>query len=322
MSELLDAPGADPVGDDLRCSPWTAAQGVDPVGSAGTYDRFLLVEAPLPWPRDVSGIPVLAAAAAADPRTRVLAVVPGAGGSLESVAVTDWRRETANHFGGTDHRVPPDGVEALLADLVAHPDAAHPTAVGPAPPELLVCGHGKRDRCCGRWGTLLQTELAASLPALCGIDGVRVRRCSHTGGHRFAPTGVSLPDGRLWAHLDVDLAAGVMARTAAPTALRSHYRGSCALDMWGQAVERTLFEEIGWAWLAHDLTAVTTEVADDRRSANVALEWAGPDGAGIVTADVVVRRDVPVLVCGEPPEAAKGTSPELEIRSIVGLSRR
>lgn len=308
--------------DDLRCAPWTRAHGVDPVGSAGTYDRFLLVEAPLPWPKDVSAIPALAAAAAADPLVRVLAVVPEAGGARDGVAVTDWRRVTANRFAGTDHRVAPDDVAVVLAALLEHPDAPHPTVVGEAPPELLVCGHGRRDRCCGRWGTLLQTELAASLPALCGVDGVRVRRCSHTGGHRFAPTGVSLPDGRLWAHLDADLSAGVMARTAEPAALRAHYRGSTALDMWGQAVERQVFEAVGWPWLDEDLVVAGTEVGDDGRSARVHLEWAGPSGGGSVTADVVVQRDVPVLVCGEPAEAATKTSPELAVTRMTGFFPR
>ena len=328
MADLADltVTAASGAGDDLRCSPWTRAAGVDPIGTAGTHDRFLLVESPLPWPSDVSEIPALAAAAGADRRVRVLAVVPGGGGAGGEVSVTDWCRVTANRFVGTDHRVAADDTEALLATLLVDPAGSPGTVVGDAPPEVLVCGHGRRDRCCGRWGTLLQTELAAALPGLlpapdptAAAPVVRVRRCSHTGGHRFAPTAVTLPDGRFWAHLDVDLTAGIVGRTLDPRALRRHYRGTTALDMWAQAVERELLVAAGWTWLEADLTDARTVVADDRRRAEVHLGFTHPAGDGSITATVEVVRDVPVLVCGEPPEVATKSCPELAVvaRTVV-----
>src|SRR6188768_3993509 len=87
----------------LRCAPWTREQHVDPIGSAGTYDTFFLVETPQPWPNDVSEIPALAAAAARDERTRVLAVVP-VGEASGRVRVVHWRRGPDGRFAGLDHR--------------------------------------------------------------------------------------------------------------------------------------------------------------------------------------------------------------------------
>src|SRR5687767_12417458 len=75
-----------------RCSPWTEAQGVDPIGSAGDYDTFIVVEVPLPWPKDISEIPELAAAASARVRTRVQAVRPDAARDPERRLVTVWHR--------------------------------------------------------------------------------------------------------------------------------------------------------------------------------------------------------------------------------------
>ena len=43
----------------LACSDWARSQGLDPVGNAGHYEGFLLVEQPLPWPFDVSTVPEL-----------------------------------------------------------------------------------------------------------------------------------------------------------------------------------------------------------------------------------------------------------------------
>jgi hypothetical protein len=84
-----------------------------------------------------------------------------------------------------------------------------------------------------------------------------------------------------------------------------------ALDPWAQVVERELFARMGWAWLDHQIREVRTEVADGGRAARVHLAWTGPDGtAGSGDAEVEVTRILPVLVCGEPPEAAKKVSPE------------
>jgi hypothetical protein len=302
------------VAEDFRCAPWTQRSGVDPVGSASPFDALLLVEWPLPWPKDVSEIAELAEAAA-DPRAMVMVVVPQQVDDLGTTRVVHHRRVATHRFAGVDHVVPHADVPALLAALLddALGDSSdRASAVGEAPPEVLVCGHGRRDPCCGRWGTLLHAELAAHRPE------VRVWRCSHTGGHRFAPTAITLPIGRAWAWADADLITGVVDRSAEVVDLVPHDRGSVALQMWAQPVERALFEQQGWAWLDAEVVDVAVDVADDGRAAHVELGWRMPDGAAwSAIADVAVTRVVPVLVCGEPPEAAKKSSLELEVTSLV-----
>jgi hypothetical protein len=201
-------------------------------------------------------------------------------------------------------------VAALLEDL----DAAHldwPSSVGEAPAEVLVCAHGRRDPCCGRFGTLLEMELEA------GGHGIRVARCSHTGGHRYAPTAITLPEGRAWAYADAPLLLDLVARRGALSTVLAHDRGNLALDPWAQVVERAVFEEIGWSWLDHEVTSVVQTVADDDRSAEVTLRWRAPGGGtGTAVAEVEVARVLPVLVCGSPPEQATKSSPELVLRSI------
>jgi hypothetical protein len=151
-------------------------------------------------------------------------------------------------------------------------------------------------------------ELASRWP------DVRVWRCSHTGGHRFAPTAIT---GRAWAFVDAPLLEGVLRRRADLTELAPHDRGTTGLGMWAQVVERALFEHHGWAWLDHDVTSCTTAVDDDGQHAEVALEWRAPDGStsGAV-GQVEITRVLPVLVCGEPPERAKKTSPELRLTRL------
>jgi hypothetical protein len=307
-----DASSGDPA---FRCAPWTRAQGVDPIGSAGSFDQLLLVEWPLPWPADVGEIAALASAAA-DPRARLMTVVPRLDGAGADglVRVVHRRRAGTHRLVGVDHRLPAGDVPALLLALLDAPGREQhdwPTVVGDAPPEVLVCGHGRRDPCCGRWGTLLHAALAAH------PSDVRVWRCSHTGGHRFAPTAITLPDGRAWAYVDEALIEGILTRRAPVATLVPHDRGCLALDPWAQVVERALFEQVGWTWLDGDVTAVRTEPAADGQSARVRLEWRTDEGTtGRADATVEVTRTLPVLVCGSPPEAAKKSSPELALRRL------
>ena len=293
----------------LRCSPWTRAQGVDPVGSAAVFDAMVLVEWPLPWPRDVSEIPALAEACAL-PGVRVMTVLPRHDESSDGrLRVVHRRRTTSNHLDGIDHRVRIGEIPDLLASIIADPLAdtrGLPSAVGDSPPEVLVCGHGKRDACCGRWGTLMHVELAARW------QGTRVSRCSHTGGHRFAPTAITLPDGRAWAYVEPDLLDEVVGRRGDIGRLLAHDRGNSAMEPWAQIVERALFAEHGWSWLDQHVDTAHIEVAADGRSAVVTLGWR----SGRATGRVDVARVLPVLVCGEGPESATKTSPEYRLVSL------
>jgi hypothetical protein len=49
---------------------------------------------------------------------------------------------------------------------------------------VLVCTHGRRDRCCARYGLVIFDEMIAA--AAHTGQAVRIWQCSHVGGHRFA----------------------------------------------------------------------------------------------------------------------------------------
>ncbi len=308
MTELAEPPAV-PHDPQFRCAVWTQAQSVDPIGSAESFDAMILVEWPLPWPHDVSEIPALATAARA-PGVRVMAVVPQHDHTGDGLRrVVHRRRVRTNELVGVDHRVPAAQIPALLDSLIEDPlrdSGGWITAVGEAPPEVLVCAHGRRDTCCGRWGTLLHIELEAR------GSGARVWRCSHTGGHRFAPTAITLPEGRAWAAVDADLLEGVVTRTAKIEDLAAHDRGTTGLGMWAQVVERALFSQHGWGWLTTNITRAETTVAPHQQHATVTLEWDGARAVG----EVEVTRTLPVLVCGSPPELAQKSAPELRLTSL------
>lgn len=74
-------------------------------------------------------------------------------------------------------------------------------------PVLLVCTNAKRDVCCAVRGRPLAADAAEALPG-------QVWECSHTGGHRFAPTAVVLPHGQTLGRLTVELAVDAVRAAA------------------------------------------------------------------------------------------------------------
>ena len=75
-------------------------------------------------------------------------------------------------------------------------------------------------------------------------------RTSHTGGHRFAPTALILPQGQYWAYLDEGSLRSILDQSGDPAELAGQYRGSAACGSGAeQAAEREAFVRHGWEWL-------------------------------------------------------------------------
>ena len=89
-------------------------------------------------------------------------------------------------------------------------------------PVLLVCTNSRRDVCCAVRGRPVALESSSRRPG-------QVWECSHTGGHRFAPTGVILPHGQTLARLSP---------ASAVAALDSAARGELPAELWGVAHDR------------------------------------------------------------------------------------
>jgi len=170
---------------------------------------------------------------------------------------------------------------------------------------VLICAHGARDRCCGGPGTRLAVETRAALAE------VRVRRTSHLGGHRFAPTALTLPDGRMWAYLDAVALVGIVRRTMPSPEAREFYRGNVGLDGWSQVVEGALLADSGWDCVDFEEVTSTVDVDGDR--AAVVLSWHTATVTDERSAEVEVVARYPVLQCGLAPSEAEKSSPEYRL---------
>ena len=320
-------PEADEV---LRCSAHAASIGTDPGGTAISAGAIALVETPLPWPKPVfaSGLleglkPMIELATGP---TRVLATVPPDTANTDNTVPPVGRTHSARVPVALHWRVGsgtrsarfeadgPDGLHRLFAHLAHHspgdpvPEGAAFASVGCAENEraVLICTQGSHDVCCGSEGTRLAADFEAVLRAYQVADvnepyagaptaggRVTVHRVSHTGGHRFAPTAMTLPDGRMWAGIEAGELATILDQTGDAAGLMSRCRG-----WWGAATgpaqvgERAVFAEVGWP-----LESMAREVHLRRTADSWEIDVTAADAQRAWKVTVREGRTVPTIAC-------------------------
>ena len=302
-----------------RCAAHATAIGADPGGTSISADAVALVEMPLPWPKPVfaggllEGFTPLMDLAMGP--TRVLAVVPpDEGGQTEAISVVVHRRVGASTQTSYFEAQDAAGLRLLFAHLARRlpsepvPHGAGFVSFGSTEQEraVLICTQGSHDVCCGSEGTRLAADFEAVLRAYRFADvnepyagaptasgRVSVYRVSHTGGHRFAPTAMTLPDGRMWAGTEAGEIAAILDRTADAAAVAPRCRG-----WWGaatgpaQVAERAVFTQVGWPLEDMARTVSFRPAANswdvDVIAAEAARAW---------TVSVVAGRTVPTIAC-------------------------
>ena len=190
-----------------------------PAWGTATQARFwVAIEQSGPWGRDAlteshldPDLGARLAAASAEAGGRVLLI--RAPGHHADAAFQSRRVFVAGGLDGTPWlltgvALDPGALEDLpWAELASGgPDAALAACPWLQPsddPVLLVCANSKRDVCCALRGRPVALAVASERPG-------QVWECSHTGGHRFAPTGIVLPLGQMLARLTPRLASQVL----------------------------------------------------------------------------------------------------------------
>jgi hypothetical protein len=124
-------------------------------------------------------------------------------------------------------------------------------------PLLLVCTHGKRDRCCARYGQMLCQALHDS------AHSSWVWQSSHLGGDRFAGNLVCLPEGLYFGRVGRSQLDAVLSEYVAGRIELEHYRGRSCYPFPVQAAELQVRRETGLLGF-HDLRLLTFRRAEAR----------------------------------------------------------
>ncbi|OLE51855.1 MAG: hypothetical protein AUG51_21005 [Acidobacteria bacterium 13_1_20CM_3_53_8] len=97
-------------------------------------------------------------------------------------------------------------------------------------PLFLVCTHGRRDKCCAKFGYPLYKSLKSSA-------GSSVWQSSHVGGDRFAANLICFPHGLFYAHVTEEAGRKIIGEYTERRMVLEKYRGRACYSNAVQAAE-------------------------------------------------------------------------------------
>jgi len=227
------------------CADVSSASAEPLAATASRIDYWILVEYRGLWNRDVLGDSLLSAALKAHLRDQ-LAGLPHS--RLLFIKKPDRRPDPRRtlFFGcsrqGEErfYRLEFERYEDLLSlDFVS---ALRDTGLPGVPvehPLFVVCTHGKRDRCCAKYGHQLYDRLCAE------TEPTWVWQATHIGGDRFAGNVVCLPQGLYFGRVDDEDVRPLLDSYFAGEIRLDRYRGRSAHTFVVQAAERFVREATG-----------------------------------------------------------------------------
>lgn len=279
-----------PAGTSRLCSVVSKAAGDDPGGSASPFGTFLGLEVPVPWhrtPADSPGLSqdvsrLLDAAEDAGALDKFVGLLPEPGRSREGrVRALLMKRPGDGAFALYERReyLLPEEVLVSFAEALAGDGGLEGFERylggdgGATTRDILVCTHGSRDPCCGKFGYPIYNQLASRHAG----EGLRVWRASHIGEHRFAPTLMDFPEGRYWGHLEPWAAEAIARQDGDAARIAPFCRGWAGLQgRFEQLAEREILAREGWAWIRCRRSGSTLREYED--GAEVRIEYETPTG--------------------------------------------
>lgn len=245
------------------CSERSQCAQESPIGTAAPTETYVLLESPLPWASsawDSTVVPgalkeTIAHIQAQYPKTRCLLINQDQTRFREQKRLIIYQRSSQalnNRFNRFELMIErPEEAIGILRDFFAKKFL--PRFIQCATQDVLICTHGSHDRCCARQGNPFYIQAQRMVKSL--SEDVQVWRCSHFGGHRFAPTAITLPDGRAYARLDSFSLKSILTRSGSLDSINAIYRGSSLLPSEIQGLERSLLLRFGWNWMNAGLRA-------------------------------------------------------------------
>ena len=279
------------------CSLVSKTNGEDPIGTANQADTWLIMEISLPWTeKRLLSNPALKKIHDLfhelhdrQIQVRPMVIAPDEEYSIPGYTRVFYYNRPAKYFARFDKQeflVPHHEFTHLVAALLKQPDKLHHFESYRQPDnhirELMVCTHGNVDVACARFGYPIYRKLRQDYAATSN-GKLRVWRCSHFGGHQFAPTLFDLPTGQFWGHIEPIVLDTLVWRNSAVTQLRQFYRGWSGLTKFEQIVEREIWMEHGWDWLNYKKSGqvIALDTANEKQNADwaeVRIDFTSPNG--------------------------------------------
>ena len=298
--------------DAPSCSEHTQTIGLDPRGTALNIDALVLIELPLPWPKpvfthsDLKGLESLIHTSMG--LTRVLACQPRS--DEQNTTVTIFSKEDATFDRWVFELESKDSLMELIETLISSkPEKITASEqIKENKEAVLLCTQGSHDICCGSRGTRLANQIEEQASK---IDLFKV---SHLGGHRFSPTVMTMPDGRMWAGLDLETIFSILEKKIEVKKVAKLCRGWIgAAKGPEQIAEIEIFKQTGWE-LDKQKREILTRAFDNRWSIQITVE----DKEWLVC--VRKGREVPTITCRSKGGLPFTTANEYIVDSVEKIS--
>ncbi len=268
------------------CAALSQAAHEDMIGTASTHFSYVLIECPYPWaaqdmeskrvPQNLRDL--VATVKSAKLPVRFLLFTGDREG--DSTRILLFRQQEGFSSGYLRRELEVDTIEEiapLLSEYLS--DRGFEIECRESKiQDYFICTHGSHDKCCAHFGYPFYRQAKAILSDL-NLPDVRVWQVSHMGGHRFAPTFMSFPDGRYYGAVDQAAFRTIVQRSGNMDALRTMYRGWGILPKQAQVVERELLLQYGWELLQAKVACLVT--TDHETVAQVDLCYQLPEGNSI-----------------------------------------
>jgi hypothetical protein len=142
-------------------------------------------------------------------------------------------------------------------------------------PLYLVCTHGRRDKCCAKFGYPLYKALRKEM-------GDGVWQSSHVGGDRFAANLICFPHGLFYAHVTEESARKIILEYKQRRLVLDKYRGRACYSHPAQAADFFIRTKAGMTGI-DELRYLDYERVDDL---TWSVRFAARDGASIYEASI------------------------------------
>jgi hypothetical protein len=215
-------------------------------GTASTGDAWLLLEYARPWGAKAfreSTIPkavkvYLSGLLKSIPRSRVLLIKQTRTIKGPLTLFVARSRESSSSILKYEFL---EYEQLLDLDLASALAGGSPSGTTPwEEPLFLVCTHGKRDKCCAKFGI----PIYKTIQTLVGESSVW--QCSHVGGDRFAANVICFPDGIFYGHVTEETAKLIVKEYDERRIVLTNFRGRSCYSFPVQAAEFFARRETGF----------------------------------------------------------------------------
>lgn len=206
------------------------------------------------------------------------------------------------------YQVPRSDLVNMLQSLVEGDGIQH-WHTGPTPEQVvLCCTHGKKDKCCAKFGNasykaLTQAQQETGLP-------VETWRSTHLGGCRLAGTAIVFPQRRKYGRIDPEHAHPLLQAEADDRPYLPCYRGSPDLEPNQQCAEVAALDWLQQQGIDARVTVMPAASNDHQSDCTMCVYWTARDDSG--SGQLLVH-------CSQRPITRYGTCADLETGPVEAL---